>query len=113
MGITFFWIGILILRDPVLWATFIQPWAVKFLIIPPEQFMIGVGVLDIIIGFLFLIDKFTWWVALAASFHFVGILVSSGITDITARDIGLLAGSIAILLWVKQPSFIKLKKRES
>lgn len=110
MGVTFFWIGILILRNPGAWAAFIQPWAAQLLIIPAEQMMIGVGIADIIIGFLFLIDKWTWWVSLVASLHFIVILVTSGITDVTARDIGLMGGSIAILLSTRQPSFIKFKK---
>lgn len=98
MAITFLWIGILILRDPLAWGSYIQPWALAFLPVPLAQAMIGSAILDIAIGALLLLDIFTWVAALLAAFHLLVVLITSGITDITVRDIGLLAGTLAICL---------------
>ena len=101
MGITFLWIGILIFRDPIAWGGFIQPWALKLLLVPLRQTMISTAILDMILGVLFLIDRWTWIAAFLASAHLVIILVTSGINEVTVRDIGLLGATIAltIVLW--------------
>lgn len=59
--------------------------------------MIMTAVLDIIIGFFLLIDSFVWLAALIGATHLIIILTVSGITDITVRDIGILAAVLALL----------------
>lgn len=98
MAITFIWIGILILKSPESWGGYLQPWAENLLPLPIAKAMIGAAVLDIIIGVLFLIDWKTWLAGLLASIHLIMVLTVSGITDITVRDMGLLAGAIAITI---------------
>lgn len=97
MAITFIWIGILILKSPESWGGYLQPWAVKLLPVPIKQALISTAVLDITIGVLFLVDWLPWLAGLLASLHLVSVLTVSGITDITVRDIGLLAGCIVIM----------------
>ena len=97
LAITFLWVGILILKQPEAWAGYLQPWAMSLLTIPLEQAMIVTAFLDIVIGFLLLIDFFIWPAALVAALHLIIVLAVSGITDITVRDIGLLAGTLVLM----------------
>lgn len=98
LGITFVWIGILIFQNPEAWGGYIQPWAADLLPIPIREAMIGTAVLDVLIGFLFLIDIFTWAAGMVGALHLVIVLTTSGISGVTVRDIGLLGGAIAIAL---------------
>lgn len=97
MAITFLWIGILIFKQPEAWGGYLQPWAAGLLPVPIEQAMIGTAVLDIIIGVLLLVDSFVWLAALTGAAHLVVVLATSGITDITVRDIAILAGALALM----------------
>ncbi len=106
MAITFLWIGVLILKNPESFGGYLQPWAFKLLPVSASQALLATAFLDMIIGVLFLIDWQTWLAGLLASLHLVIVLMVSGITDITVRDIGLLAASVAVVIeslpiWVK------------
>lgn len=96
MAITFIWIGVLILRSPESWGGYLLPWAVKLLPIPIEQALISTAIMDIIIGILLLIDWKTWIAGTLGSLHLVIVLATTGISDITIRDIGLLGAMIAL-----------------
>lgn len=98
LAVTFLWIGVLILKEPTAWGGYLQPWAVKLLPVSLDQAMFGTAVLDIVIGVFLLVGYWTWLAALAGALHITIVLVTSGITDITARDIGLLAASLALLM---------------
>lgn len=98
LAITFIWIGVLILKSPESWGGYMQPWAVKFLPISINQVMISTAILDIVIGVLLLIDWFAWIAAILGSLHLVIVLTVSGISDITVRDIGLLAAAFALIM---------------
>lgn len=111
LAITFLWIGFSILREPVAWGGYLQPWALKLLPIPLPQAMMGTAVLDIALGVLLLSGVFTFFAALAGALHIVLVLIVSGITDITARDIGLLAGMMALTL-NSLPVWIDSRSRE-
>ncbi|MBI2631292.1 hypothetical protein HYW73_03735 [Candidatus Nomurabacteria bacterium] len=97
LAITFLWVGILIFKQPEAWGGYLEPWAAGILPLPLEQVMLGTATLDILIGFLLLIDTWVWLAATLGSIHLIIVLTVSGITDITVRDIGLLAGALAIL----------------
>jgi len=98
LGITFLWIGVLIFRDPEAWGGYLLPWAAGILPIPLTQAMLGTALLDVVIGFLLLVDFYTWLAAGLAALHLAIVLAVSGITDITVRDIGLLAAALALLI---------------
>jgi len=98
LAITFLWIGILIFKQPEAWGGYLQPWAAGLLPIPIKEAMIGTAVLDILIGAFLLFDFFVWFVALLGAIHLIIILTVSGITDITVRDIGILAAIIALVI---------------
>lgn len=75
-----------------------QPWAANLLPVPLKQAMLGTAMLDIAIGFFLLIGARVWIAAFIAAAHLVIVLIVSGITDITARDVGLLAASTALAI---------------
>ena len=117
LGITFVWVGVLIFKEPQAWGGYLQPWAAGLLPIPLEQAMMGTAILDIVIGALFLIDCFTWLAALVGAIHLIIVLTVSGITDITVRDIGLLAGTVALAVdsssfFLKKMKFLQKSNSE-
>jgi len=103
-AITFLWIGVLIFKEPEAWGGLLQPWVFPLIMVSLKQAMIGTALLDIIIGGLLLVDKFTWLASLAGALHLIVVLVATGITTVTVRDIGLLAATIALITtaWSKK-----------
>ena len=113
-AITFIWIGFLILKTPEAWGGYLQPWAVKLLPAPIAEVMTVTGILDICLGACLLFNILVWIAALLAALHIVIILVTSGITDVTVRDIAILAGTIALLIESLPENYKnKLYKHES
>lgn len=102
LGITFLWIGVLIIRQPDMWGKLLQPWAVNLLPIPLQTAMLQTAAFDIIVGLLLLLDLFTFWAAAFALLHLVTVITVVGITPPTTRDIGLAAGALAIV-WAWWP----------
>ena len=98
VAITFLWIGVLIFKSPETWEGYMQPWAVNLLPIPIREALLSTAVLDIAVGVFLLIDSFTWIAATIGALHIVSVIVVSGITDITVRDLGLLAAAIALAI---------------
>lgn len=101
LAATFIWIGILILRAPEAWGGYLQPWAVRLLPVPITQLMLATAALDILIGILLLMKKTTWIAALVGAFHILVVLLTSGITDVTVRDIGLLGAALSLFMATK------------
>lgn len=97
LAITFLWIGVLIFKQPEAWGGYLEPWAAGLLPVPIEQAMMGTAILDLAIGLLLLIDSFVWLAAGIGAIHLIIVLTVSGITDITVRDIAILAGAVALL----------------
>jgi len=113
IAITFLWIGILILKAPEAWGSYLQPWAVGLLPIPLKEAMIATAFLDIIVGLFLLINVFIWLAALLGSLHLAIILITAGINAVTVRDIGLLGATLALMItawpdnlyfWKKKPT---------
>lgn len=104
LAITFLWIGFLILKEPEAWGGYLQPWAINLLPISIAQVMTSTAILDLAIGFFLLLNFYTWLFAFLAALHLIIVLITSGITDITVRDIGLLAAALALLYetWPKK-----------
>lgn len=110
LAITFLWISVLIFRQPEAWGGYLQSWAVRLLPVPIAQAMIGIAVLDIIIGALLLVDSFVWLAAWVGALHIVVVLTVSGITDITVRDIAILAGLLALIVESSPHLFKNIQK---
>ena len=90
LAITFFWIGVLIWQDPSLWASYLSDWFVKILPITPTLLLKITSILDLGIGVLFALNLFTKWIGLVGVIHMIAILISSGITDVTIRDVAIM-----------------------
>jgi len=96
LAITFIWIGVLIVLDPVAWGAFLKPWAIELLPLPLVTIVMATGILDIIIGGLLLFNFFPALAAAIGAIHLAGILITSGVDAVTVRDIGLLGATIAL-----------------
>ena len=96
MAITFLWIGLLIIKDPVGWSGYVAPWAGNLIPFSMKAVMLFVGFFDILVGLLFLLDIFVLHAALAAVVHLFVVLAVAGINAITVRDIGLFSACLAI-----------------
>lgn len=98
LGITFVWIGVLILQNPESWGTgFLRPWAQDLLPVSIADFMRAAAGFDIIVGVWLIAGRAVWIAALLGSFHLVGVLLVSGINAITVRDVGLLSASAGLV----------------
>ncbi|MBI5140152.1 MAG: DoxX family membrane protein [Candidatus Vogelbacteria bacterium] len=101
LAVTFIWIGVLILKNPEAWGGYLNPWAIKLLNqvgVTLSVALIQTAILDILIGILLILNALTWVAATVSAVHISIVLIVSGITDITVRDIGLLAGAIAVAI---------------
>lgn len=104
LGITFLWIGILIIGQPEAWGRTLQPWALGLLPIDLKTAMLQTAVLDIVIGFFLLIEVLPALFSFLALVHLGTVITVVGITGITARDIGLAAAALALTIhyWPKK-----------
>ena len=95
-AITFLWIGVLIIKDPDAWIGLVQPWVEKISPLPLEKALISTAVLDLAVGFFLLIDRFVLAASVLGFIHIITVLIVTGITVITVRDIAILAGCLAL-----------------
>jgi uncharacterized membrane protein YphA (DoxX/SURF4 family) len=102
LAVTFLWVGVLIFRSPSLWISFMQPWAAALLPIPALLAIQATALLDVVVGVCLLLDIFVPLAALLGALHLVSVLVVTGITDVTVRDMGLLAATAALFLETSQ-----------
>lgn len=110
LGITFLWIGILILQDPIGWGAMVSPKIQNLLPVPIKTVMINNAILDITIGVILIlsfIPFLTWLAAMVGTLHLIMVLIATGIDAITVRDIGLIGGTIAIAIetWPEKLKF--------
>ncbi len=110
LGLTFIFVSVMIFQDPMYWAGFIDPWAVKLIPMSLPALMISTAVLDLLIGLLLVINRFVWIAALVGALHLLGVLVAAGIDTITVRDIGLFGDAAALALLAIPPKFFRPKK---
>lgn len=98
IAITFLWIGVLIFKNPELWGGILQPWAAGLLPIPVREAMIATAIFDFAVGFFLLIDKYTLPFSILGFVHLLTVIAVVGITAGTARDIGLAAGLLGLII---------------
>ena len=103
LGVTFVWIAYHISLAPAGWGATIRPWAANLLPLPIVTMMLATAALDAAVGILLILNLFTWGAALVGAIHILIVLVTVGITDITQRDIGLLAASLALTIETLPP----------
>lgn len=85
-----------------------QPWVANLLPIPITQLMIGTAILDTVIGICLLFNIYVWVVALIGFLHVSGVLIVTGITDVTVRDIAIAYCAFALMIETL-PEFVTLR----
>ncbi len=102
LGLTFVWLGVLILLDPDKWGLLIQPWVAQHLLpFSVRHTMIDTAVLDVTIGLFLLTGYFVTIVATVGVLHLIVIIATTGFgiqSAVAARDIGLIAGLVALVI---------------
>ncbi|MFY9493188.1 MAG: DoxX family membrane protein [Minisyncoccia bacterium] len=96
LAITFIWVGVLILAEPEEWAEHLQTWVTQLLPFESSRLMMVIGAVDVIIGWGLLTERAARLAAQAGSIHLIIVLAVAGIDHETVRDIGLLAGTLAL-----------------
>jgi hypothetical protein len=99
LGITFFWIGVLILQAPDSWAALLQPWAKS--LIPGSWLILSLqstAVLDMAVGACLISGVFMPLATLVGAVHILTVLVTVGINEVTVRDIGLLGATTGLYI---------------
>ena len=102
LAFVFGWFGIDKFVHPTLWMGFLPPWMDGFLGISKTVWIVIVGASEILLALMILIPV-RMIRQLGAAFmgiHLLGVLWQLGWNDIAVRDIGLLTGSIALLLLI-------------
>ena len=98
LGVTFLWIGVLIFRNPVEWSFYVQPWAAKLIPGTLAHAMTATALLDMLVGVLLLLDTFVWLAALLGALQLVVVMGTTAVSEITARDAGLLLAAFALMI---------------
>jgi len=99
LGITFLWVGLLIFQNPEGWGHTLQPWALGLLPVSLKTAMLQTAVFDIVVGFFLLVEVFPLVFSSLAFLHLATVIATVGITGATARDIGLAAVALALVIY--------------
>ncbi|MDE2001845.1 MAG: hypothetical protein KGI60_04765 [Patescibacteria group bacterium] len=98
LSITFFWIGMMILQDPLGWFALVRPWAAALVPGSPAAFMQETAMLDVAVAIMLLIPQLEWVGALVGTIHLLTVMLSVDVADFLVRDIGLLGAASALLI---------------
>lgn len=108
LAVTFVWIGMMIWQNPEAWGGYIKPWAADLIPVPLGEAMKATAVLDVVIGLMFLVRPLVWLGGVLGTLHLIVVLVTSGITDITVRDIGLLSATLFLTINYLPKKYLKV-----
>ncbi len=98
LGVTFLLTGYFILTEKDHWTGMILPRAEKFIIGSKQTTMKMVGFYDLFNGIWLISGLFTWIAALFAALHMLQVFFAAGINNVTYRDIGIFAASLALMI---------------
>ena len=102
LAFVFGWFGVDKFLNVDAWYGWIPFW-LDF--VPETQFLYAVGVIEVILAFFLLINRYVRLAALVCAAFMIGIVVSFGINEITVRDIGLIAMALALALFPEKRKF--------
>jgi uncharacterized membrane protein YphA (DoxX/SURF4 family) len=97
IGLVFLLFGIDKFRTPQLWLGYLPQWLVDLAPVDKLTLLYGIGAIEAAIGAALLLGILVRPAAFLASVMLVGIILASGFTDVAIRDVGLLAGALALL----------------
>lgn len=107
---TFLWIGLLILKDPIAWGGYIGAWLLPYLPTSVREVMITTAFFDLVVGLWLLLDYKIWIPASLGTLHLATVIIVSGINAITVRDIGIFSACLALTF--ETAPFLKEVSRE-
>ena len=105
-GLMYLYAGFNLFNQPALWRSFLPLWYTQIIasLMPVEIYFRLQGIIEIIVGLLFLAWFFGRWGVLVGTLYsiaeFLFILLFTGVNLITFRDIGLLGAAIALLIFI-------------
>jgi len=97
LAFVFVYFGIDKLVNPINWLGYIPAWIET--IVPLRQFVLANGILEIILGLGLLYKKTLRLAANIIILFLVGVIISLGLDEVIARDVGLLFMAIALAVW--------------
>ncbi len=98
VGFVFLFFGIDKFIHPETWIGWVSPRLFYYFPFSQEVFIYLDGGVEAVVGIMLVLGFYTRIFALIASLLLIGILVTVGITDITARDVAILAGAISLMI---------------
>jgi hypothetical protein len=98
LGLTFLGIGIDIFWHASAWIGYI-PETLPLIDLSREVILKIVGLFDIAVGILLLMNAWLKTAGFLAAGHLVGIIIMNGVDAVLIRNIGLLGAALAILFW--------------
>lgn len=103
LAAVFLWFGIDKFLHPLYWVhAWVPPWVVPMVIkvgLTTVQFVYLLGVFEVLVGLSFLTGVFIRMFAFLALLFLVLIAVTTGLTEITVRDVGLIGGLVSLAIW--------------
>lgn len=105
LGLMYVYSGAGLIRNPTDWIGFLPQWFASIIsvFLPLDLYLAIQGAVEIVIAVIF----FVWFLprrlvrlaALAAAIEMAGIIFLAGVDLVTFRDLGLLGGALALLLF--------------
>ncbi len=95
LAFVFGWFGVDKFMTPSAWYGWIPPW-LSF--VPQDAFLYVLGALEVIAALLLVGGRFVRFASLGCAALLISVVMNFGINEITVRDIGLIAMSLALAM---------------
>ena len=104
IGSVFLWFGLDKWVHPGAWQPWFDLWIWPLTLLAPGLIMAGIGLFEIMIGFLFLSGRRPRLIAAGAAVYLVVICLVAGVSDAAVRDAGLVGACLALFASANQRS---------
>ncbi|MCC6934515.1 MAG: DoxX family membrane protein [Candidatus Yanofskybacteria bacterium] len=109
LAFVFLWFGVDAFLQPAYWVQAWMPDFVQRLTVGvgmgTENAMFLFGMFEVIVAVSIATGFFMRYFAAAAAAFLLGILVTHGLNEVVVRDVGIIAGLIALVLWPERRYF--------
>ena len=96
VGGVFFWFGVDKFLHPQAWTAWVPSWMPGMIGLDPTMFIYVLGIIELVLGGFVLVGRFLRLAALGCAVALAGIVASLPWSDISVRDLGLLAAALAL-----------------